>query len=77
MHVARWGNSLAVRIPASVVEALKLREGDELIVRVAPDGAFELNRPPTPEDVLTRIREYRGRLPADFRFARQDAHERG
>lgn len=77
MHVARWGNSLAVRIPASVVEALKLREGDELIVRVAPDGAFELNRPPTPEDVLARIREYRGRLPADFRFARQDAHERG
>lgn len=77
MHVARWGNSLAVRIPASVVEALKLREGDELIVRVAADGAFELNRPPTPEDVLARIREYRGRLPADFRFARQDAHERG
>jgi len=77
MHVARWGNSLAVRIPASVVEALKLREGDELIVRVAPDGAFELNRPPTPEDVLARIREYRGRLPAGFRFARQDAHERG
>ena len=77
MHVARWGNSLAVRIPASVVEALKLREGDELIVRVAPDGAFELNRPPTPEDVLARIREYRARLPADFRFARQDAHERG
>ena len=77
MNVARWGNSLAVRIPASVVEALKLREGDELIVRVAPDGAFELNRPPTPEDVLARIREYRGRLPADFRFARQDAHDRG
>ena len=40
MQVARWGNSLAVRIPAAVAEILMLREGDELVVRVAPDGAF-------------------------------------
>jgi antitoxin MazE len=28
MHVAKWGNSLAVRLPAAVVEALQLKEGD-------------------------------------------------
>ena len=45
MQVARWGNSLAVRIPASVVQALKLQEGDELVVRIAPDGALR-GKPP-------------------------------
>ncbi|WP_143749548.1 AbrB/MazE/SpoVT family DNA-binding domain-containing protein, partial [Caballeronia arvi] len=29
MQVAKWGNSLAVRLPASVVDALDLKEGDD------------------------------------------------
>lgn len=77
MQVAKWGNSLAVRIPAVVVEALGLVEGAEIEVRVANDGAFELNRAPDADEVLDRIRKYRGRLPRDFRFDRQAAHERG
>jgi len=28
MQVSKWGNSLAIRLPASVVEALQLREGE-------------------------------------------------
>ena len=32
MQVARWGNSLAIRLPASVVEALGLKEGDDIEV---------------------------------------------
>ena len=35
MQVSKWGNSLAIRIPASVVEALELKEGDEVDIRVA------------------------------------------
>ena len=34
MQVAKWGNSLAVRLPASVVEALELREGDDIEIVV-------------------------------------------
>jgi antitoxin MazE len=34
MQVAKWGNSLAVRLPAAVVEALKLQEGDEIEIHV-------------------------------------------
>ena len=30
MQVSKWGNSLVVRLPATVVEALKLKEGDEI-----------------------------------------------
>ena len=68
MQVARWGNSLAVRIPASVVQTLKLQEGDELVVRIAPDGAFEVTRPPTPEEVLARIRRLQGAVARRFPF---------
>ena len=32
MRVSTWGNSLAIRLPASVVEALRLKEGDEVEV---------------------------------------------
>ncbi|HZV21679.1 MAG TPA: AbrB/MazE/SpoVT family DNA-binding domain-containing protein, partial [Hyphomicrobiales bacterium] len=35
MRVAKWGNSLAVRLPASVVEALGLQEGDEVEIVIA------------------------------------------
>ncbi|MCY4014745.1 MAG: AbrB/MazE/SpoVT family DNA-binding domain-containing protein [Gammaproteobacteria bacterium] len=76
MQVAKWGNSLAVRIPVVVVEALGLVEGAEVEVRVASDGAFEITRAPDADEVLDRIRKYRGRLPRDFRFDRQAAHER-
>jgi len=33
MQVSRWGNSLAVRLPAAVVDALGLEEGDEIELR--------------------------------------------
>jgi len=35
MQVSKWGNSLAIRLPAAVVEALKLKEGDSVEIRVA------------------------------------------
>ena len=30
MRIAKWGNSLAIGLPATIVEALDLREGDEI-----------------------------------------------
>lgn len=76
MQVAKWGNSLAVRIPAVVVEALGLAEGMEVQIRVAKDGAFELGRAEDPDEILDRIRKYRGRMPRDFHFDREAANER-
>src|SRR5215470_5284305 len=35
VQVSKWGNSLAIRLPASVVEALNLKEGDEIEIHVA------------------------------------------
>ncbi len=76
MQVAKWGNSLAIRIPASVVEALELQAGDEVEVHVAGARIFELARKPSRDDLLKRLRALRGRLPADFVFDRVEANER-
>jgi antitoxin MazE len=40
MKVAKWGNSLAVRIPASLAIELGLEEGDNLKLVRNPDGSF-------------------------------------
>ena len=77
MQVAKWGNSLAVRIPAAVVEVMQLKEGDEIEIQVAGTGAFELARKADTAELLARLRKFRGRLPADFRFDRLNANERG
>jgi antitoxin MazE len=76
MQVAKWGNSLAVRLPAAVVEALRLKEGDEIEIHVAVAREFAVARKPGREDLLTRLRTFRGRLPADFIFDRDDANAR-
>ena len=75
MQVAKWGNSLAVRIPAAVAEALKLRAGDEIEIRVAGARRFALARKPGRDELLERLRALRGRLPADFVFDRDEANE--
>ena len=76
MQVSRWGNSLAVRLPASVVEALELKEGDNIEIDLVGARAFELKKSPGRRELLARLRKYRGRLPPDFKFDRLEAHER-
>jgi antitoxin MazE len=76
MRVAKWGNSLAVRLPASVVDVLELKEGDEIEIHVADERAFGVSRKPLREELLERLREFRGRLPADFKFDRDEANAR-
>jgi antitoxin MazE len=77
MQVAKWGNSLAVRLPAAVVEALRLKEGDEIEIHVAGARTFEVKKRPEPRELLAQLRKFRGRLPADFKFDRLEANERG
>ncbi len=76
MQVAKWGNSLAVRIPAAVVEALELREGEEIEIHIADARSLGIARKPGREELLQRLRAFRGRLPADFKFERDEANAR-
>ncbi|HXQ67423.1 MAG TPA: AbrB/MazE/SpoVT family DNA-binding domain-containing protein [Alphaproteobacteria bacterium] len=76
MLVAKWGNSLAIRLPAAVVEALKLKEGDDIEIFVADGRELGVSRKPGREELLRRLRAFRGRLPADFKFDRDEANAR-
>lgn len=77
MQVTRWGNSLAIRIPASVVEALDLKEGDDIEVQVAGDRSFDIARDQTRLDALRRIEAMRRPLPMGWKFDRDEANARG
>jgi len=76
MQVAKWGNSLAIRLPASVVEALQLKAGDEIEVHIAGDRAFGVARDRSRERALARIRSFRKELPPDWKFDREEANAR-
>jgi len=76
MQVAKWGNSLAIRLPATVVEALDLKPGDNIDIHVSGDRSFAVEKAPGARQLLARLRKYRGRLPADFKFDRLEANAR-
>ncbi|MBV9890436.1 MAG: AbrB/MazE/SpoVT family DNA-binding domain-containing protein [Rhizobacter sp.] len=76
MRVAKWGNSLAVRLPAAVVEALDLKPGDNIEIHVKGARSFAVQKAPGARELLARLRKYRGRLPSDFKFDRDAASER-
>jgi antitoxin MazE len=59
-----------------VVEALGLQEGDDIEIRVAGSRQFEVARKPGRQELLKRLRAFRGRLPADFKFDRDEANAR-
>lgn len=76
MRVAKWGNSLGVRLPAAVVEALELNEGDDIEIHVMGARQFAVAKKPTRDALLKRLRAFRGRLPVDFKFDRAEANVR-
>jgi antitoxin MazE len=76
MIVSKWGNSLAIRLPAQVVEYLKLKEGDDIEIQVADKKHFQVRKKPSLEDRIEGLRRFRGRMPDDFHFNRSEINER-
>lgn len=76
MRVSKWGNSLAIRIPAEVAQALELKEGDEVEVRVAGPRTFDVDRDRRRERALARLKEFRWKLPPGWKFDRDEANAR-
>jgi antitoxin MazE len=76
MRVSKWGNSLAIRLPAAVVDLLELKEGDEIEITLADARRFNVSRKASRAELLKRLREFRGRLPEDFKFDRDEANAR-
>jgi len=71
MRLEKWGDSLAVRLPSSMVDALGLQEGDDIEIHVLDDQRFEMQKTVSEEGVLTKLRAFRGRMPANFVFSRE------
>jgi antitoxin MazE len=73
MKISRWGNSLAVRLPAAEVIRLGLTEGDnvELDIRLKHDADQVAQR----REALEKLREL-PRIPANFKFDREEANAR-
>lgn len=76
MRVAKWGNSLAVRLPDAVVKALRLEPGDEIEIVVAGERQFQVGKDRSRERALARLRAMKKPLPRGFRFDRDEANAR-
>ena len=81
MQVGRWGNSLAVRLPSALVEALELKPGDEIQIRIDNGRDIALGRKSDRAALIERLRTFRSLLPPeivfeDFVFDGVEANER-
>jgi antitoxin MazE len=76
MRVSKRGNSLAIRIPSSIVNALELKKGEEIEFHLSRERSFEIVKKPTTMALLDRLHQLRGNLPADFPFDLMQSNER-
>jgi antitoxin MazE len=76
MQVSKWGNSLAIRLPQAVVEALQLKEGDEIEISVAGAREFAVDRDRRRERALEILRNSNWKFPAGWKFDREAANQR-
>jgi len=76
MRVAKWGNSLAVRLPKELVESLSLKAGDELEIVDATKERLALAKDVRRKQALERLASMAITLPADYKFNREEANER-
>ena len=76
MRVSKWGNSLAIRLPVSVVEALQLSEGDDIEVTIADARIFRVRKKMDRDTAIERLRQFPRKLPTDFKFERDEANAR-
>jgi antitoxin MazE len=47
LQINRWGNSLAVRLPAQLLRQLGLEEGSQVSAEITPEGEIKL-KPQSP-----------------------------
>ena len=78
MKVSKWGNSLAIRIPADVAEKLGFAEGDQVLIK-HEHGKLVAEKKLTREELRARLAEFRKTVvwPADYKFDRDEANSRG
>jgi antitoxin MazE len=76
MKLAKWGNSLAVRIPAEVVAKLGIAPNEEVEIKVTGEHSFEVARDRRRLEAIEAIRRLAVPLPPGYKFNREELHDR-
>lgn len=76
MKFAKWGNSLAIRIPADVVAKLGISPDEEAQIRVTGEHSFEISRDRTRQEAIEKMRKLRFVVPDDYVFNRGEIYDR-
>ena len=72
MMIAKWGNSLAVRIPSEIVEELDLKPGEKVRIQRKGEHGFVVERDRSREEALEVFRKHRVKAPAGYVFDRDE-----
>jgi antitoxin MazE len=67
---------LAIRLPEAVVEAHKLKEGDEIEVSITGKHDFKTAHDRNREKAIESLRRLARPLPPGFKFDREELNER-
>ena len=81
MQIGKWGNSLAVRLPGSLVQELGIAKGDQIELVPLARGVkapmtFAVKLAPNKLEHLRAMRRYRAPLPPGARLDRDEANAR-
>lgn len=76
MRLAKWGNSLAIRIPAEVVEHLGIAPNEEVEIKVTGEHSFEVTRDRRRQEALEAIHKMAVPLPEGYKFNREEIYDR-
>lgn len=77
MKFAKWGNSVAIRIPAEVVAKLGIAPDEEAQIKITGEFTFEVSRDRRRLEAIERIRKLAKPLPTEYRFNREEIYDRG
>jgi antitoxin MazE len=76
MQVAKWGNSLAVRLPKKLVENLDLKAGDEIELVDVETHRLVVAKSDQRVTALERMAARGWAAPEGYRFNRDEANNR-
>lgn len=76
MLVSKWGNSLAVRLPKTLVDSMRLKPGDSLKVVETGKGMIKVAKDELRRQALDRLSALNWELPEDYKFNREEANSR-
>ena len=76
MMLAKWGNSLALRIPSDLVQELNLKPGENVRISRNCEHGFVVERDRSREEALEKLRKLRFTVPTDYVFDRDEIYDR-